>query len=141
MSLSSDSALEQMPGHLVRRAQQLHSGLWAEVGPPGLTSPQYAVLAELGRSSGVSQVELGERTGIDRSTLAEMAGRMEEHGLVDRVPDPADGRRKLLSISEAGSRVLREATGPVRRVNHELTSNLTPSERHQLLVLLAKVLR
>ncbi len=128
-------------GHLLRRAQQMHAGLWSELGPPELTSPQFAVLLELVRRPGASQIELGARTGIDRSTLAEMIGRMVQRGLVDRVEDTTDKRRKLLSISTQGTRRLEEGLPLVLRLNQQLVSTLTESEQAQLKTLLEKVLR
>ena len=128
-------------GHLLRRAQQMHAGLWSELGPPELTSPQFAVLLELARRPGASQIELGERTGIDRSTLAEMIGRMVQRGLVDRVEDTTDKRRKLLSISTQGARRLEEGLPLVLQLNQQLVSTLTESEQAQLKTLLEKVLR
>lgn len=132
--------LTKLVGHLLRRAQQMHAGLWNEQGPTDLTSPQFAVLQDLGKHPWSSQIELGERIGIDRSTLAEMVGRMVERDLLDRKQDPADGRRKVLAVTTSGSALLLAGSPSVIAVNEQLVAELTKSEHRELMRLLTKVL-
>lgn len=138
--IDPDVELTQLLGHLLRRAQQLHAGLWSELGPTDLTSPQFAVLQDLERNPWSSQIELGERIGIDRSTLAEMIGRMVDRQLVNRKQDPADGRRKVLALTSAGFENLHEGSPAVLTVNERLVDQLTSDEHAELMVLLTKVL-
>ncbi len=132
--------LQSMVGHLLRRAQQLHAALWAEGVPGGITSPQYAVLYVLGQRPGVSQGKVGELASLDRSTVAELVGRLVDRGLVDRNRDPADGRRNLLTLTAEGSELLRVTTPAVAEVNRSLLSPLDDDRAEELRTLLGLLL-
>lgn len=60
------------PGHLARRLQQVHYLLWNTMVSEQTTSPQFAVLNTLVASPGLDQRTVGERVGLDRSTIAEV---------------------------------------------------------------------
>ncbi|MBZ0218649.1 MAG: MarR family transcriptional regulator, partial [Fimbriimonadaceae bacterium] len=63
--------LDRSASHLLHRAGQMASEIFAdELGNSGLTPRQYAVLVTVGENEGLSQTDLVEMTGIDRSTLA-----------------------------------------------------------------------
>ncbi len=132
--------LGAMVGHLLRRAQQLHAALWAEGVPGGITSPQYAVLHVLGDNPRISQGRVGELASLDRSTVAELVGRLVERGLIDRSRDPADGRRNLLSLTAEGGELLRITTPAVVEVNRSLLSPLDDLDSAQLRSLLSRLL-
>jgi DNA-binding MarR family transcriptional regulator len=95
------------PGHLLRRAHQVSVDFYvAEVGEAGPTPPQFAFLLMVERHPGASQAELVRLTGIDRSTLAEMARRLVARGLLARRKDAADGRANALRITAGGRRMV-----------------------------------
>jgi hypothetical protein len=60
--------LATAPGHLIRRAQQLHTAIWAEVVDTGLTGVQFAVLAALEVKPDLDQRTLGERISLGTYT-------------------------------------------------------------------------
>src|SRR5437588_291852 len=72
-----ESDLLSMPGHLIRRAQQVHTTIWAEVVGTELTSVQFAILFALETTPGLDQRSLGERIAVDPSTLAEICRRLD----------------------------------------------------------------
>jgi DNA-binding MarR family transcriptional regulator len=133
--------LHLAPGHLLRRAQQLHAAVFAEaVSDADLTTPQFAVLAELHSSPKIDQVRLSQRLAIDRSTIADVAGRLEERGLIRRQRDRRDARRNVLSLTPKG-RALYERTLPeVVEVGRRLLEPLAPADREHLLRCLAQVI-
>ena len=62
--------------HPLRRAGRLAADPHArEAGDRGLTHGQFAVLLTVARNEGLSQTRLGETTGIDRGTLADLVAR------------------------------------------------------------------
>jgi DNA-binding MarR family transcriptional regulator len=63
------------PGHLARRLQQAHYLLWNTMVSEEITSPQFAVLNTLVAEPGLDQRTVGERVGLDRSTIAEVISR------------------------------------------------------------------
>ena len=95
------------------------------------------VLVHLMRSP-LSQRELARRCAVTEQTMSRILARLERTGYVQRRPDPADLRRHVISITDAGSVVVREASDP--RVAEEMTvRGLTGDQVHQLRELLAVV--
>ncbi len=133
--------LSQSPGQLIRIAQQVHTRLWTEHVGAELTAPQYAALIALALEPGADQRTVGERASLDKATMAEMVGRLVRRGLVLRRRDPADGRRKLLTLSPHGEQVMNEASVGVAVVQRELLVPLTESERSELMMALARMAR
>jgi DNA-binding MarR family transcriptional regulator len=118
------------PGHLLRRAHQVSVEFYvAEVGEGGPTPPQFALLLMVDRHPGVSQAELVRLTGIDRSTLAEMARRLVARGLLARRKDAADGRANALRITAAGRRAVAETLPKAARAQDRVLALLPPRRR------------
>ncbi|WP_244204474.1 MarR family winged helix-turn-helix transcriptional regulator [Streptomyces africanus] len=93
--------LADSPLHLLRRALQSYTARWQEaVGD--VTPPQYSVLLTVHAYPGIDQSRLGVTTGIDPATLAPLVQRLELRGLLAREVDPANRRRKLLTLTEDG---------------------------------------
>jgi len=120
------------PGHLLRVFQQVHTRLWAEHMTTDLTAPQFSALAALAQEPGVDQRTVGERASLDKATMAEMVVRLVQRGLLLRRRDPADGRRKLLSLSPLGAEVLQRTTDALDAVHDAVLAPLAPEERRVL---------
>ena len=133
--------LSQSPGQLIRIAQQVHTRLWAEHVGGELTAPQYAALVALAVEPGADQRTVGERASLDKATMAEMVGRLVRRGLVLRRRDPADGRRKLLTLSPLGSQLLQDVSPNVARVQQQLLEPLDEGQRCGLMTALARLAR
>jgi len=100
-------ALEKSPGHLLRRAQQYADDLYKkEVGSGGLTARQFTVLHAISEKEGLSQTDLVRRTGIDRSTLADMIARLTSKGYVARQRTKDDARANSVKLTAAGKKIL-----------------------------------
>lgn len=52
--------------------------------------------------------EIATHESISKPSATGIVGRLVEQGLVDRTPDPSDGRSSIVAISQAGVRVLEE---------------------------------
>jgi MarR family transcriptional regulator, lower aerobic nicotinate degradation pathway regulator len=104
--------LESSPGHLLRRANQYANDLYTnEQDSKILTQRQFAVLFAIEQHEGMSQTDLVEATGIDRSTLADMIVRMQSKDLLARKRTEEDQRANSVRITAAGRRALK-ATMP-----------------------------
>jgi MarR family transcriptional regulator, temperature-dependent positive regulator of motility len=104
------AALEQSPSHLLHRALQRALDIYAEeFGDAGITQRQFAVLAAASEREGATQADLVRITGIDRSTLADMARRMIGRGLLERQRSNLDARANAVRLTEAGRTALNEA--------------------------------
>jgi DNA-binding MarR family transcriptional regulator len=133
---TSHEDLRRHPGHLIRRAQQVHYWLWNAEVSPEVTSPQFAVLYALRAEKNIDQKTLGERVSLDRSTTAEVVARLKARGMIQRFRDPRDGRRNLLRLSAAGIRITERLTPKAVRMNRLLVSVLSERERSELLRML-----
>jgi DNA-binding MarR family transcriptional regulator len=132
--------LAQAPSHLIRRCQQYFGDLYAlEAGARELTPQQFTVLAALEHNEGASQTALVEITGIDRSTLAEMARRMVEKGLLSRERTEQDQRANAVAISAGGRKALRSARLAAERAERALLEALPASERPKFVKSLAQI--
>jgi MarR family transcriptional regulator, temperature-dependent positive regulator of motility len=131
--------LSTHPGHLARRLQQAHHLLWNTMVSQEITSPQFAVLNALAAEPGVDQRTVGERVGLDRSTVAEVIARLLRRELLDKVRDERDGRRFLLHLTEDGARTHRELVLRTARMNQVFLGPLSGDERQVLFDLLGRV--
>ncbi|MFD0370421.1 MarR family winged helix-turn-helix transcriptional regulator [Streptomyces sp. NPDC059071] len=127
------------PGHLARRLQQAHHLLWTTMVSEEITSPQFGVLNALTAEPGLDQRTVGERVALDRSTIAEVVGRLIRRGLLDKVRDPADGRRFLLHLTPEGTRVHRKLTVRTARMNQIFLAPLSAEEQALFLSLIRRV--
>ncbi|MFF1545697.1 MarR family winged helix-turn-helix transcriptional regulator [Streptomyces sp. NPDC058291] len=131
--------LTSHPGHLARRLQQAHYLLWNTMVSEEITSPQFAVLNALVAEPGIDQRTVGERVGLDRSTVAEVISRLIRRALLDKVRDPQDGRRFLLALTEDGLRAHRRLTVRTARMNQVFLSPLSADEQAVFLELIQRV--
>ena len=92
-------SLYAMPGHLIRRVQQVSTALFAEeCAGLDLTSVQFAALVAIRENPGVDATRLSHLIAFDRSTLGGVLERLEAKGWVVRNPSPGDKRIKLLRL-------------------------------------------
>jgi DNA-binding MarR family transcriptional regulator len=133
---TSHEDLRRHPGHLIRRAQQVHYWLWNAEVSPDVTSPQFACLYALRAEKDIDQKTLGERVSLDRSTVAEVVTRLTTRGLVQRFRDPRDARRNLLRLTSSGLRTTERLIPRAARMNRLLVSALSDCERDELLRML-----
>jgi DNA-binding MarR family transcriptional regulator len=77
--------------------------------PAGVTVNDYAILARLDDEGPLPVGALAARLAMDRSTLSRELAPLIAAGLVTASPDEHDGRRRLLSLSAAGSTRVRDA--------------------------------
>jgi DNA-binding MarR family transcriptional regulator len=123
-------------GHLIRRAQQIHTLLWNAEVSDEVTSPQGLVLVALSREPGMDQRTLGASVSLDRSTTADVVDRLMKRGYLERTRDPKDRRRNILRLTSSGSE-LRAAIAPrTESMNAHLISVLPPEDQPELLRLL-----
>lgn len=123
-------ALALSTSHLLHRAQQLASDRFAFlVGENGVTLRQFAVLAAIAETPGVSQADLVRATGIDRSTLADMMLRMEKRGWVARSPSTTDARAKAVALAPAGRTTLANALQHAKAADAAILDALPKAKR------------
>jgi DNA-binding MarR family transcriptional regulator len=129
--------LRSTPGHLLRRAQQRAVELFVQaVGDNGLRPPQFAALVTVYQNPGINQTLLVDRTGIDRSTVADVIDRMVSRGYIERKRDVADQRVNTLWITEAGIAALEHSADAAMAVQEAILAPVPPARRAAALEIL-----
>lgn len=140
---SAPSRIESRPTWLISRAYARSQGLLNEgmaAGGAGLRSHHYRLLAALEEWGPVSQADLGRSTSIDRSDVVTILGELERRGLIQRAADPANLRRNIVSITQAGSEQLKVLDKVIDQIQEQVLAPLSPDERRQLTRLLHKLI-
>ncbi len=132
---------QRTPGHLVRRAHQLHNTIFAqETLGHDITAPQFAALRALSEFPDIDQTTLSRIIAFDRATIGGLVERMEAKGLVRRSTGRDDRRVRRLRLTAQGSALLEKLRPRLVRVSERMLEPLAPHERQQLLDLLERVL-
>jgi DNA-binding MarR family transcriptional regulator len=109
----SDTTLTDLAARLrmgiVRMARRLRQEAAAEAG--GLTPTSTAALATIERHGPLTPSELAELERVRRPTITRTLGCLDREGLIERTPDPADGRSALVRVNAAGRQRLRRLRG------------------------------
>jgi DNA-binding MarR family transcriptional regulator len=100
----------------------------------------YRLLATLEEFGPASQAALGRRSGIHVSDMVATINELADRKLVERVPDPSDRRRNIISLTAAGKRHLRRLEKQLAETQDELLAPLSPEERQRLTALLSRLL-
>jgi DNA-binding MarR family transcriptional regulator len=127
---SKGMKLDDSPGHLLRRCQQFSFDLFSEeVGASGLTPRQFTVLLTVDQNEGLSQTDLVQLTGIDRSTLADMISRLLKRGLLARKRTENDARANSVKITASGRKAMNGAMNGVKRAETRILAPLPAGKR------------
>jgi DNA-binding MarR family transcriptional regulator len=128
--LINGKALSKSPHQLLKRAAQHASNIYMQtVGQGGLTQRQYTLLQAVELHEGASQSDLVRLTGIDRSTLADLAARLIDQGLLQRRRTREDARTNSVRLTAAGRRVLKAAEPGAGDVDKQIISSIPAKYR------------
>ncbi|HEY7990751.1 MAG TPA: MarR family transcriptional regulator [Stellaceae bacterium] len=134
--------LPELIGYHLRKAQlAVFQDFARAVGAGELTPGQYGALVVIDRNPGLSQTQLGQTLGIDRSTLVAVIDRLEARGLVERANAPKDRRSYALHVSNAGKVLLGELTRRVRAHEDYIAGDLDAAEKAALISSLRRIRR
>jgi len=121
------AALRVSIGLLLRRLRQVQV-------EGELTLPESSALVRLDRGGPTTPGELAKLEQISPQSMGATLAALEARGLVERRPDPRDGRRVVLSVTEAGRDVLLDKRNArARQLAQALSAGFTPAELRQLM--------
>jgi MarR family transcriptional regulator for hemolysin len=111
------------------------------IGEAGLsvTAGEARALVHAARAGEVRQTTLAEQMGIEAMTLTDYLDRLEARGLVERRPDPADRRAKLVCLTEAAGGVLDQVAAIGAAVRAQASKEMPPADWNKLLHLMKAV--
>ena len=129
------------PGHLISLAARGFARLSeARLRPLGFGVGHLPVLVALRNGRASTQRDLARFARVEQPPMAQMLARMERDGLIERTPDPADGRSSRVAMTAAAEERLPVAVSALFRGNREALSGFTDEESVQLAALLARVI-
>jgi DNA-binding MarR family transcriptional regulator len=137
---SSYLPLTDLPGHYIRRLQQIAVGLFMEETQAfGITPVQFAALNAVAAQPGIDQRTLAAGIGFDTSTIGGVVDRLEARAWVQRQVSPEDRRARLLQVTAEGNQVLQEVSGAILQTQQRILAPL-PADERQEFVRMLKVL-
>jgi DNA-binding MarR family transcriptional regulator len=100
----------------------------------GLTLPESSALARLDRGGPATPTVLAKVEQISTQSMGATIGALEARGLVERRPDPLDGRQAIISLTDTGHQVLRnKRNARTEQLAAALSAGFTRSELKQLM--------
>jgi DNA-binding MarR family transcriptional regulator len=120
-------ALRMSISLLVRRLRQVQT-------EGELTLPETSALVRLDRGGPATPGALAKLEQISPQSMGATLGALEDRGLIERRADPDDGRRVVMSLTDAGRRALRnERNARTEHLARTLSTGFTATELRQLL--------
>ncbi|KJE24116.1 transcriptional regulator, MarR family [Frankia torreyi] len=86
-----------------------------------------------------NQIEVARRFGIDRTVMVRLVDELERAGLVERHPDPADRRARIITATDQGARLYASTQEDRRLVDQHVLAGLEPEERERFVALLRRI--
>lgn len=107
--------------------------------PFGVHPRQFGVMHVLAARECMTQQELADHAGVDRSSMVALVDELEALGIAERRTNPDDRRKRSIHLTKDGEAKLKEMRKVARRVGEESFAALTADERATLLHLLRKL--
>ena len=129
------------PGHLISLAARGFARLSeSRLKPLGFGVGQLPVLVALQNGKASTQRDLARFAKVEQPPMAQMLARMERDGLIERTPDPTDGRSSRIILTEAARTRMPEAIATLFQGNREALDGFTNAETEQLVSLLTRLI-
>jgi DNA-binding MarR family transcriptional regulator len=132
--------LETQIGHLLRKAYQRHTTIFADLFADEVTSTQWAAIAKLHDVGECSQNLLGRLIGMDVATIKGVVARLTRRELVKVEPDLADRRRLIVALTPSGHDLYARRACTAGQVSADTLGDLTAAERETLLNLMRRLI-
>lgn len=143
-STKADVCPACLSDNLVWLLKQAHYALASELGtafePLGITPRGHAVLAAA-MTGTLTQKELGEMVGLDKTTMVVTLDELEAAGLARRVSAPQDRRARVVEVTKAGAHKVGEADRVAERVQSDVLRSLGADSGAALLDGLCELVR
>jgi DNA-binding MarR family transcriptional regulator len=126
-----DAAAERLQHAMTRLRARLRSESGQHA--TGLTASQRAILATVVRHGPVTAARIAELEHVSPQSIGQSLTELKARGLVRSDPDPADGRKKLISAeASARERISSLAAGRSSFLTRAIDQVITPGERQDL---------
>jgi len=120
-------------GFLLARLGSLAERSWVTMlRERNLTAHQHGVLLALREHEPLAQHDLARIIAVDPRNVVPIIDGLVGKSLIDRGMDPADRRRRVLTLTDTGSAAAAELAAPAAGIEEDFLAGLTPPDRHQL---------
>ncbi len=103
----------------------------ADAGYTDLTTAQMKLMQRIG-PSGTRLTDLAEQAQVTKPTASYLVDQLEARGWVERVPDPTDGRARLVRLTARAEQVIPIADAAIAEVTAEWVTHLGSRQMTQL---------
>jgi len=104
----------------------------------GISPREHSVLAAA-MTAPHTQIELARLVGLDKTTMVVTVDALEAAGLAERRPSSSDRRARVVAVTKAGERKVREAEEVLDRVRDDVLGMLEPADRKAFLSALSQL--
>jgi DNA-binding MarR family transcriptional regulator len=120
-------------GYLLKHASLHYERLTAAaLEPLGISPRQWAALNCLDEQHGLSQREVAELLGIDRTRMVALVDELQARGWVERRPQPDDRRKNIVALTRKGRELVRRGGRRVDECERRFLAALSESDAEQL---------
>jgi DNA-binding MarR family transcriptional regulator len=98
----------------------------------GAIRPAHGNVFQFFEPQGTRVSVLAERAQMTKQSMGELVAHLERHGYVERVPDPADRRAKLIRLTDDGRAAVPVALAAIRDTTAKWRHQLGPERFHTL---------
>lgn len=112
---------------LHRAAQRLNTAVGAAAARHGLTLRDHIVLSALDKTQGLTQIELGQALGVDKTTMVAELDRLERAGLIQRNADPRDRRARIPALTVDGDQLRQRIAIDVTAAEKAAVQDIDPA--------------
>ena len=131
--------IEKLSSILIELYEKMSSWEHAVVKESGLTPAQMHAIEILGHQESLRMKELAQKLGVTTGTLTVMIDRLEQNGLISRMPNENDRRSIIIVLTEKGQRYFEEHHKLHLELTREITSSLSEDEAKQLYTFMEKL--
>ena len=136
--MTGQEEFEALAARLVRAAGLYEPG---RLTAAGVSASEGSALAELATGPGLSQQDLADRLGLEKSTISRLVTGLERKGWITRERDPDNRRYYRLQLTRTGKTTARKVRTAWHERHQRILTALTPTEREALGVVLAGLIR
>lgn len=140
MAKAKPMGIDRSPVHLLHRVSQCAEVIFSNnLGVTNLTPRQLVVMLAVADNEGANQNRLTERTGIDRSTMADIVRRLSRRGWLQRQRTRTDARAYAIKLTEDGWHRVRQAIPLAAKVDDLILSTISGKQRNAFIALLTNL--
>ena len=137
-----NDSFRAMPGHLIRRAHQASTAIFAQaMAREGLdlTPFQFAALATISGEPGLDQATVSARAAVDRATIGGVIDRLVDKRFVAREVSTKDRRARVLTLTDSGAAALAQVQAAIQSVQDTICQGLSDADQATLVELLTRI--